>query len=85
MSNCDITDKEIYDIIAECCGTNEFDSDTELYSEGLLDSFAVISMLSQLEDRGIFLEPTQLERYALSTPKKIISAIRKYQAENQQS
>lgn len=83
MNNADIIDKEIYDIIEECCGTNEFVSDTDLYAEGLMDSFAVISMLSLLEDRGIFLEPTQLERYALSTPKKIIAVIRKYQAENQ--
>lgn len=60
--------KILYDI---CEDDNVFDPDYDLVENGLLDSYAFIELFSALEDEGIEIYPTQIDRERLRTPKSI--------------
>lgn len=45
---------------------------------GLLDSYALIQLLSKLEDSGIELHPTRIDRTKLRTVKGIVELIEEY-------
>ncbi len=64
----------IITILNDICGADEGEitPDTELFEEGILDSFGLVQLLVELENQlQISLDPAALERSELSTPRKI--------------
>ena len=70
----DIT-KILYEI---CEDENVYDLDFDLIENGVLDSYAYIELFSILEDNGIFLQPTRIDRELLRTPRSIQKLIDDY-------
>ncbi len=60
--------KMLYEI---CEDDNVYNPDYDLVENGLLDSYAFIELFSMLEDEGIEIYPTQIDRSRLRTPKSI--------------
>lgn len=52
-----------------------FDPDYDLIESGALDSLAFIELFSRLEDEGIELQPTRIDRSELCTPASIARLI----------
>lgn len=52
-----------------------FDDSTDLISSGLLDSFAFIELFERLEDCGIVLQPTRIDRNKLRSIDGILELI----------
>ena len=50
----------------------------ELIESGILDSFAFIELFAKLEDYGINIQPTRIDRSLLKTPKTIKTLINEY-------
>ncbi len=65
--------ENIIDIITEISGADEgeIDAGTELFDEGILDSFGVVQLFVQLESLGVKLDVAEFERAQISTPAKI--------------
>ena len=53
----------------------EITPDTELFDEGILDSFGLVELLVQLEQYGAKLDVANLSREEISTPAKLASLI----------
>ena len=67
-----ITKDEILSILFEICEDDAvYSPDVDLVESGLLDSFAVIELFSELEDRGIELQPTRIDRSLLRSAEGI--------------
>lgn len=65
--------EELYEILESVCGSpNVRKPDTNLEESGLLDSFALIQLLNELEDRGIVIHPTQVDRKCFSSAQEIL-------------
>lgn len=64
---------EIIQILNEITGADdgEIQPDTELFAEGVLDSFGLVQLLVALEEQGAALDAAELDRDAISTPEKI--------------
>lgn len=60
--------KILYEI---CEDENVYNPDFDLIESGLLDSFAMIELFARLEDEGIEIQPTRIDREKLRTPKGI--------------
>lgn len=60
--------KLLYEI---CEDDSVYDPEFDLIENGILDSFAFIELFSRLEDFGIDIQPTQIDRNLLRTPKGI--------------
>ena len=73
----DIT-KILYEI---CEDENVYNLDFDLIESGLLDSLAFIELFSMLEDNGIFLQPTRIDRNLLRTPRSIQKLVDEYKGE----
>lgn len=59
-------------ILLEICGDDEvLNPDCELIDSGILDSFALIELLSRLEDLGIEIIPTRIDKNVFKTPGSI--------------
>ena len=54
-----------------CEDTKVYDDECDLIAEGILDSLAVMSLFAYLEDEGIELQITQIDRSRLRTPASI--------------
>ena len=68
---CDI----LYNILEN---KNVYDKDFDLIESGLLDSFVFIQLFAKLEDKGITIHPTRINRELLRTPgsiQKLIDAV----------
>ena len=52
-----------------------FDPDYDLIESGALDSLAFIELFSRLEDEGIELQPTRIDRSELRPPASIARLI----------
>lgn len=52
-----------------------FDPDYDLIESGALDSLAFIELFSRLEDEGIELQPTRIDRSEFRTPASIARLI----------
>lgn len=65
--------EEIIDIITDISGADEGEigADTELFDEGILDSFGVVQLFVQLEGLGVRLDVAEFDRAQISTPAKI--------------
>lgn len=62
----------IKNLLFEICEDEHvFDSDFDLIESGLLDSYAFIELFSKLEDCGIIIQPTRINRELLRTPRSI--------------
>lgn len=60
----------ICDLLYEICEDKHvYDKDFDLIESGLLDSFAFIELFSKLEDLGILIIPTRIDRSRLKTPR----------------
>lgn len=69
--------KDIKELLFEICEDERvYADDVDLIEEGLLDSFAVIELLSALEDEGIEIQLTQIDRNLLRTVSGIEQLIR---------
>ena len=67
--------KILYEI---CEDENVYNPDFDLIESGLLDSFAMIELFARLEDEGIEIQPTRIDREKLRTPKGIEELVEKY-------
>ena len=65
--------ENIIEILNEITGADEgeIQPDTELFAEGVLDSFGLVQLLVALEEQGAALDAAELDRDANSTPEKI--------------
>ena len=60
----------VCDLLYEICEDKHvYDKDFDLIESGLLDSFAFIELFSKLEDFGILIIPTRIDRSRLRTPR----------------
>ena len=72
---------DIRTLLIEVCGDEAAgDEGVDLIESGLLDSLAVIELFTRLEDEGIELQPTQIDRSKLRTAEGIESLIAEYRA-----
>lgn len=65
--------EKIISILNEIAGADEgeIQPDTELFEEGVLDSFGLVQLLVALEEEGVTLDVADLDRSAVSTPAKL--------------
>ena len=65
--------ENIIDIITDISGADEgeIEAGTELFEEGILDSFGVVQLFVQLESLGVRLDVAEYDRSQISTPAKI--------------
>ena len=69
----------ICNLLYEICeDKNVYNKDFDLINSGLLDSYAFIELFSKLEDLGITIQPTRIDRELLRTPKSIENLIKEY-------
>lgn len=69
-------EEKLLEILEGVCGTDEVrnDLDLNLFEDGLLDSLGVIELLLSIEDNlKISIQPTEVTREQISTPRKIIN------------
>ena len=70
---------DIYKILLEICEDESvMNPKCDLFETGLLDSYAFIELFSRLEDEGIEIQPTQIDRELLRTPASIEKLIEKF-------
>ena len=64
---------KIIDILNNITGADEGEilPDTELFEEGVLDSFGLVQLVVALEAEGIALDLAELDRSQVSTPAKL--------------
>ena len=71
---------EVKNLLYTVCGDRAVYQDgIDLIDSGLLDSLAVIELFNALEDEGIELQPTRIDRNLLRTPEGIERMIRSYE------
>lgn len=65
--------EDIIAIITDISGADEgeIEAGTELFDEGILDSFGVVQLFVRLEELGVRLDVAEYERAQISTPAKI--------------
>ena len=65
--------EKIIEILNEITGADagEILPDTELFEEGILDSFGLVQLVVALEAEGYTLDVAELDRSQLSTPAKM--------------
>lgn len=69
----------VKDLLYEICEDElVYKDDIDLVSSGLLDSYAFIELFSKLEDYGISIQPTRIDRSKLKTVKGIEDLIEEY-------
>ena len=68
-------EKLIYEI---CEDEKVYEPNIDLIESGLLDSYAFIELFSRLEDYGIILQPTRIDRNKLRTIDGIKELINEY-------
>ena len=74
---------DIQKILYESCEDGAvYEKDIDLIESGLLDSYAFIELLSRLEDYGINIQPTRIDRTKLRTVSRIQNLVDDYQDKN---
>lgn len=69
----------VKEILYEICEDKHvFEDDFDLIESGLLDSYAFIELFSKLEELGIEIYPTRIDRKRLKTPKSIQELVDEY-------
>lgn len=70
---------DVKQLLYEICEDDGvYDPNVDLIESGLLDSFAFIELFARLEEAGIELQPTRIDRSKLRTAEGIESLIREY-------
>lgn len=70
---------DVNSFICEICGLDgPLDPDTELIESGILDSLALIELLSALEDEEIIIHLTRIDRNRLKTVASIEKLIEEH-------
>lgn len=66
-------EEKIIAFISELVGADdgEIEKDTELFEEGILDSFGLVQLFVWLEEQGMKLDTAELERSQISTVAKL--------------
>ena len=73
------TEIKVADLLFEICEDKcVYDENFDLIESELLDSFAFIELFSKLEDLGVILQPTQIDRSMLRTSGKIQKLVDDY-------
>ncbi len=67
--------KILYEI---CEDEHVYEDDFDLIESGLLDSYAFIELFTKLEEKGIEIYPTRIDRARLRTPKSIQELVNEY-------
>lgn len=69
--------EEIIAVLNDITGADagEITHETELFEEGLLDSFGLVELLVRLEQFGKTLDVAELTREEISTPAKIAALL----------
>ena len=67
--------KLLYEI---CEDENVYNPDFDLIESEIFDSFAFIEFFSRLEDYGIIIQPTRIDRSLLRTPRTIEKLVETY-------
>lgn len=71
----------VKDLLYEICEDDSvYNDDLDLVESGLLDSYAFIELFSKLEDYGINIQPTRIDRSMLKNVKGIEQLIQEYQS-----
>ncbi len=69
-------EQTVVNILTEISGADEgeIELDTELFEEGVLDSFGIVQLFVELEERlGVKLDTANMQREDISTAEKIIA------------
>lgn len=67
----------VFDILYELCDNEAvYNPDCELIDSGILDSYAILELLSRLEDEGIMIHLTRIDKSLLKTPAGIEQLIK---------
>ena len=70
---------DIKELLYEICEDERvYDKEIDLIESGLLDSLAFIELFTRLEDYGIELQPTRIDRNKLRNIKGIEELIKEY-------
>ena len=69
---------DIKKILYEITNDEKVYEDIDLIDSGILDSYAFIELFSKLEDLGIIIQPTRIDRNRLRTIKGIEELIKEY-------
>ena len=76
MMNAEI---DILELLYEICeDVRVYEKDIDLVEDGILDSYALIELLSRLEDYGINIQLTRIDRSRLRTVKGIEELVNDY-------
>ena len=67
--------EEIIAVLNDITDAGEITPETELFEEGLLDSFGLVELLVRLEQFGKTLDVAELTREEISTPAKIAALL----------
>ncbi len=63
---------DVKKILLDICEDNRvLDDNIDLVESGLIDSYAFIELFSKLEDLGVLIQPTRIDRNKLRTVKGI--------------
>lgn len=69
----------IPDLLYEICeDKNVYNPDFDLLESEVFDSYAFIEFFSKLEDNGIIIQPTRIDRSLLRTPKTIEQLVKEH-------
>ncbi len=69
----------IPDLLYELCEDEAvYEKDIDLVESGILDSYVFIELFSRLEDYGIVIQPTRIDRNLLRSVKGIEELIKEY-------
>lgn len=69
----------IPDLLYEICeDKNVYNPDFDLIESEIFDSYAFIEFFSKLEDNGIIIQPTRIDRSLLRTPRTIEQLVKEH-------
>lgn len=73
----------VKEIICEVCNLpDDVADDYDLFANEKLDSYAFIELFTILEEEGIELQPTRIDKVRLKTPASIQALVDEYLANN---
>lgn len=70
---------DTYKLLYEVCGDERvFEPDFNLFENETLDSLAFIELLNLLDEEGVEIHPTRVDKSMFSTPEKIQNLVNSY-------
>ena len=73
---------DVKKILLDICDDKRvLEEDIDLFESGLMDSYAFIELFSRLEDYGVIIQPTRIDRKRLRTVKGIQDLVNEYTKE----